>query len=671
MRKLLIGIFAGIIVIGAGGYFGWDLWAQFRTKSQVERVFDSLRIAFPMASHGRIELYPKTRSLRISNVVLQSGDRATTIKIDQLIAVGTRGPAAGRVSAGRIEMTNWELTTTVPVSAGPAISYKAPSIVIEAFAGSATFPQIVNTASMIDVVRASLQYFAASTANAITIPKLTATITPRPSTDAAAVLGTAEYNYTDLAFREIRNGHVGTISTTRTTFTSDPASPELGSFAGAIAQFSVTDFDVAAMLAMFDPSNAKTDGYLQLYKKVSGGPFELRFSKGPSIQIDALEANDIAVRPLKLSIFSLLTMADNAPKPGTPPTPAQTRAVLEQVANVYEGLRIGNFELRGMKIRVTPDSDVKVASFRLTGLENGRLAEFSIAGLDGQSPTKDPLHIGRFALKGLQVANLMRQSSQMTEVGGIPSKDQAIGLLALLEGIELDDVNASSGGAQQTVHIDSFRLSWGQFVGPIPTNLRLSAKTTVPTNLADMGTGGMLSGAGMDELKTSVDLGVNWTEATQTLDISPAAIELVNAFAFTANLSIRNVPRSMFSTDTSMAMAAVDQLEAGPLQITLRDTGGLKTALAQYAKGKGLSEDDARKQVIDSLNDTAKAMAQSNPDALVIGEALVQFIETPGSTLTITVTPKGKVNLKQAFEAANGDPASTASLFTIEAKTTQ
>ncbi len=671
MRRLLIGIVAAIIVIGTGAYFGWDLWAQFRTKSQVERVFDSLRIAFPTTSHGRIELSGKARSVKISNIILQSGDRATTIKIDQLVAVGTRGPVAGRVSAVRIELTNWELSTTVPIAAGPALSYKAPSVVIEAFSGPPTFPQKVNTTSMIDVLRASLEYFAASTANAITIPKLTATVTPRTSGEPSLAIGTAEYTYTDLALREIRNGHIGTISTARSTFTSDPAVPDLGSFAGAMAQFSLVDFDIGALLAMFDPSNAKTDTYLPMYNQVSAGPFELRFSRGQIIQIDTIAVNDIAVRPLKLSIFSFLAMADSAPKPGTPPTPAQLRAVMEQAANVYEGIRIGKFELRGIKTRMQmlPDADFKMAAIRLTGLENGRIAEFTIEGLDGQSPQKEPIHIGRFAFKGLQISSLMRQSSQLTESGGMPSKDQAIGLLALLEGIELNDVIATA--TKQTIGIDSFKLSWGQFVGSIPTNVRLSAKTSVPANLADAGTGGMLSGAGMDTLTTSIDLGVAWNEATQTLDISPAAIELVNSFAFTAKLSVRNVPRSMFSTDMSQAMAATDQLEAGPVELSLRDTGGLKAALTQYAKGKGLSEDDARKQIIDSVNDTAKSTAQSNPDALVVGQALVQFIEKPGSTLTITVTPKGNVKFKQAFEVANGDPASMTALFTVEAKTTQ
>ena len=669
MRRLVIAIVAGIIVIGTGAYFGWDLWAQFRTKSQVERVFDSFRTAFPTASHGRIELSGRTRTVKISNIILQSGDRATTIKIDQLVAGGTKGPIAGRVAAVRIELTNWELTTTVPIASGPAVSYKAPNIVIEAFSGPPTFPQKVNTASMIDVLRASLEYFAASTANAITIPKLVVTVTPRAGGEPSALSGTAEYTYNDLAMKEIRGGHIGTITTARTTFTSDPSVPQLGSFAGAMAQFSLVDFDVNALLAMFDPSNAKNDNYLPLYKQTSGGPLEFRFAQGPSIQVEGFTVDSIAIRPLKLSIFSFLAMADSVPKPGTPPTPEQARAIMDQVANMYEGMRIGKFEMRGIKMRMQPDIDFKLAAVRLIGLENGRLAEFAIEGLDGQSPQKEPIHVGRFAFKGLHMANLVRQSSALTETGRIPSPDQMVGLLALLEGIELDDVNATSG--KQAVRIDTFRLSWGQFVGSIPTKVRLSAKTTVPANLADAGTGGMLSGAGMDTLTTNVDLGVAWTEATKTLDISPAAIELVNSFAFTAKLSVRNVPRSMFSIDTTQAMAAADQLEAGPVEITLRDTGGLKTALTQYAKSKGLSEDDARKQIIDSVNETAKSTAQSNPDALVIGQAIVQFIEMPGSTLTIAVTPKGTVNFKKAFESSNGDPATAATLFTIEAKVAQ
>ena len=541
---------------------------------------------------------------------------------------------------------------------------------IEAFSGPAALPLKVNPTSMIDVMRASLEYFAASSAKSITIPKVTATVTPRPPKEASPALGPSEYTYSDIVLSEIRNGRVGTISIARSTFTSEGITPELGSFAGAMAQISLVDFDAGAVLAMFDPSNVKNDGYQQIYRQATAGPFELRFARGAGFQVDGFTVDEIGVRPSKLSVFSFLAMADSTPPPGTPPTPAQMRTMMDQLANMYEGIRIAKMEMRGLRMNMPPNGNFKLGAMRMTGLENGRLAEFAVEDLDGQSPQRDPVHIGRFALKGLQIANLMRQSSQLGETGRPPSPDQAVGMLALLEGIEFSDVTAKSFAMQQAIRIDTFKLSWGQFIGPIPSTVRLTAKTTVPTSLADMGMGGVLSDAGLATITTSVDFGVAWTEETKTLAIAPMTLELENAFSFTASLSILNVPRSAFSIDPNMAMASADQLEAGPLQFSLRDTGGVSTALAQYAKTKSLSVADARKQIIDSVNEMAKS-SQSNPDAAAIAQAMIQFIETPGSTMTISITPKGRVNFKQAFGTGAGDPAAAANLFTIEAKTTR
>jgi hypothetical protein len=73
----------------------------------------------------------------------------------------------------------------------------------------------------------------------------------------------------------------------------------------------------------------------------------------------------------------------------------------------------------------------------------------------------------------------------------------------------------------------------------------------------------------------------------------------------------------------------------------LRDTGGVKTALTQYARAKDFRK-RTRKQIIDSINETTTSSAQRRPDAPAVAQALIQFIEKPGSTLTITVTPKAK-----------------------------
>jgi hypothetical protein len=670
MRKILVGAVAAVILLGSGAYFGWELWAQFRTRSEVERVFDSLRTAFGTASHGRIELYPRTRSLKISNIVLQSQDRATTIKIGQIVAVGTRGPVAGRVAAARIEITNWEITSEIAIATAPAVTYRAPSVVIEAFSGPATMPVSVDSASMIEAVRAAMEYAAASTANTIKIPRLVANIAPRKSEPPAPAIAPVEYTYSDILFQNIRNRRIAAISVERTTITSEGVSPELGSFAGAMGRMSLAELDLGVMAALFDPNKPKEDAYRTVYRQASMGPFEVRFAQGARILMEGITVDEIGVRSSKFSIANMLALAESAPRAGTPPTPAQLSAMIDQLANMYEGIRIGKFEMRGLAAQMPPNVNFNLGAVRISGFENGRLAEFALEGLDGKSPTNEPVSVGRFAFKGLQIANLIRQTARLAETNPAEMPDRLAGLLALLESIEVDDLSVTPRLTRQPVRIETFRISWGQFVGPVPSTIRFTAKTTVPADLADMGVGGVLSDAGLATITTRVDIGVAWNEATQTLAITPALFEVENGFSFSADVAIRNVPRSMFSTNPAVAAMAVDEFEAGPIKISLRDTGAVRTALAQYAKTKSLSVEDARKEIIESIRTAVKSPGQSTQDAEALAAALVQFIQAPGSTLTISVNPKERVKFKQLFEKS-ADPAAITSQFAIEVKTTQ
>ena len=107
-----------------------------------------------------------------------------------------------------------------------------------------------------------------------------------------------------------------------------------------------------------------------------------------------------------------------------PPTPAQTREMMEKVAKLYEGMRIGNAEMRGLSVE-TPQGPIKLAAMRLN-LENGKVSEFAVEGLDGRTPA-GPVKVGRFALKSLDVANLLRMSALYSNPAQPPSPDQALG----------------------------------------------------------------------------------------------------------------------------------------------------------------------------------------------------------------------------------------------------
>ena len=72
----------------------------------------------------------------------------------------------------------------------------------------------------------------------------------------------------------------------------------------------------------------------------------------------------------------------------------------------------------------------------------------------------------------------MRMSAQFSNPAQQPSPDQALALLPLIEGVELKGLMAPFKNTGKPVNIDTFDLNWGQFVGPIPSKARLTAKMT-------------------------------------------------------------------------------------------------------------------------------------------------------------------------------------------------
>src|SRR6185437_5094399 len=191
--------------------------------------------------------------------------------------------------------------------------------------------------------------------------------------------------------------------------------------------------------------------------------------QGMQMRIEGMTIEDVAIRPSRLQIPALLAAIPVAGSPA--PTPEQARALIEKIASLYQAIRIGKTEMRGFSI-ATPQGPFKLAAMRFD-LEDGKIGEFAVEGFDGRSP-KGPVKIGRFALKSFDLANLLRVSAQLSNPAQKPGPEQFLGLLALLQGIEVKDVVVPFMDTAKTINLDNFDLSWGQFVGPIPSRLRLT-----------------------------------------------------------------------------------------------------------------------------------------------------------------------------------------------------
>jgi hypothetical protein len=175
----------------------------------------------------------------------------------------------------------------------------------------------------------------------------------------------------------------------------------------------------------------------------------------------------------------------------------------------------------------------------------------------------------------------------------------------------------------------------------------------------------------MNSVAIDFDLGAVWTEAPRTFVLAPVSLELGNLLKASARVSFANVPRGVFSINPVQAVNMAAQIEAGTIELTLTDLGGVDLAIAQYARMQNVSLDDARRAVIDGIKTSTAEAAATNPDVAVLVDALAHFVESPKGTLTLKLTPHGNVPAMQVIQVLKLDPLTALAQFQVEASTTR
>jgi hypothetical protein len=657
MVKILVGL-AAVVVIAVGGFFGFEFYTQHRITSEVEAAFEQIRAGGGKASHGKVSFDLKSRTVRIADIATESATQPpVSVTIAAVTAAGVSQPDAARFSADSIEATGLEVSVGIAGPTGGRVTYKAPQIVMKDYSGPASPPVRPASASLVEAYRSALEQFAAVSASSITAPTIVGTI------NNFGTVTSADFNYTGIALREIRNGKIASMQIERNAFTANTQQAgKAEKMSGEMVNLVSRDFDTAAVAAILDPQKANDDKYYRVYGQTTAGPYTITSVQGVRVIIDGIALDDISVRPSRLQLPALFALM---PAAGATPTPAQAREMMDKVANIYAGMRIGTAEMRGISAD-TPEGPFKLAAVRFN-LENGKVGEFAIEGLDGRSP-KGPVKVGRFALKSLDVTGLLRMAAQFSNPGQQASPDKALALIPLIEGVELKGLMAPFKDTGKPVNIDTFGLDWGQFVGPIPSKARLTMKMSAPLDANDPGQKLLVAG-GLDRAAVDIDLGAAWTETSGAFVLEPVALEIGGLVKASARVSLANVPKAVFSADPAKALAAAAQLEAGTIELTVRDTGGVDLAFAQYARTLAVSRDAARRSFVDEMRASGEKAAAGNPDTVAAVQALARFLESSGQTLIIKLTPRAKVPALQLIQLLKTDPVIALAQFRIEAST--
>jgi hypothetical protein len=665
MGKIIIGVFAAL-VIAAGGYFGFEFYLQQRILNDVEAAFANVRASGAKASHGKISFDLWRRTITVADIAGEfTAQPPASLKIGRIVAKGVRQQDGGRFAAQKIDATEVEVTGAIGQQGGLQFTYQAPAVEVTDYDGPGGPLRPLQGTAPADIYRFALDHLAAVSAKAVVAPSLSVKLAPAAGSAAA---GVGDYTYSGLTLRDIKDGKMAAATVERVTFTAAiSAAGKAEKLSGEIANLAAYDFDIAAMRALLDPERANDDNYYRAYRQLTVGPYTASFQQGLKMRLDGVTVDDVGLRPSRLQYAQLAGIIDATPPPGTIPTAEQMRDLLGKIAGIYEGIRIGSAEARGFSMD-TPQGTVSIGALRLAKLENGKIAEIALEGVAAKAP-QGPVKIGRFALKSLDMANLMRASAQFAAPGREPSTEQLAALMLLLEGFETASLVAPYKDSSKPVNIETLNLSWGQFVGAIPTKARVTVKMSGPVDLSDPEPFNLLASSGMSNAAVNFDLGAAWNESARSFALEPAMLEISNVLSASARLSLANVARETFSLNPLQAAIMAAQIEAGPLELALRDTGGIDLAITQQARQQGISREEARRAITDNIRDSAMQMASVNPDVMLIAGALTRFIENPRGTLTIKLTPKGKVGAMQLLEALKTGPVAALARFQVEATT--
>jgi len=667
MRKLVTVVLA-VVIVGTAGYFGALGWAQQRVEREVETGLAQMRASGGTVSHGPVEIELLPRKVRLTNVVAEStGDARAVLKIGRIVATGVGQPGAGRMSADRLEIEDLEFDGTIPVAAGVHVGWKIPRLDFEGYSGP-TFLAAPGdgAASAVDAVRAALQQFTAVTAQKLTVPAMTVS-----ATLPAGPPFSAEYGYSGITLRDVGNGRVGATTVDRmVAVVNAPAvGGGPGGFTAEVDGMETLDSDASPILAVL--AGSTDDQYRRVYRKATTGSYTLSFDTPQApvrMTIEGATLEDATLKPSKFPLERMITLFGSLPRAGEPADPQQGLAILEMAAGFYEGIGIANFEMRGMKLVVPGQDDFRIGSLRMAGFENGRLAEMSLQGLDGKTPQNEPVKVGRFALKGLGMSELIRSAARLAAAPGRnPDPEQLLGLLRVLDGIEMNDVVSPVAGNGKPVAIDTARISWGDYVGAFPTRVDAALRVTSPIKRGDGELFSKLVDAGMTTATLDVEAGVRWSEASGLLVLQPFTFKMPNLGEVEVKATVANVPRSALTLDPVAFMTAMAAAEAGPVEYSVRDLGVLDLVVADVARNQSLSTDEARRVVTEDALQPAEMFVAVAPELSGVVEALTRFFEAPGGKLRVTVTPKGHVQLMPAIETAQDNPLALLEKFRVEA----
>ena len=632
MRKPLLIALVALPVLGVGGYFGLTAYVNHLARSEVLSALGTLRGAGAQASVGEVKFNLFTRRFELHDLSV-IGPAKGELKIGTLVANGVEQRDAGRVFVATAQIS--DVTADIPqVISTPGITrYHAPLVEITALSVPGQAPVDGSPA------RIALDFFRSITAERIDIPASTGT----GSTGEGATLVKNEESNGAIRLDGLANGRFATVTgePSRLTFTGQPEF----SGHGSVGKVDIKGFDIAGMLVLLDPEQREaSDQFITIHDAVTIDGYAFTLNNGLSYRTAKMSMTGVAIRPAAIPLEELSAAGQQLQTidrtgAATPP-PEEMAPIFRTAAAAFdEGVRFGGFAIEGLDVTAPGGIAFSLGAFTLGAVEGGRIDSLTLDTLTGTGPEGKSFKMGRFALGGLRAGTLMTLMADTAEhpaqVGRWPAP-----FFNTLESLSIDKLEAPTEEGSP-LDIDRFALTWTAEPDALPTRISATLRMSGPTAMINSGNSAFALVPGqLDRASLAVDFGAAWDEATNTVVVEPAYVEVSDAFSLNARLRLSGVDDSVFSTEPDEALAGAAEVNLDSFDLTLTDAGLYDQKLEQAAKEQGLKPEEIR-QLFAGFADLLLGQAVADrPELGPAVDAFIRFVQKPMGTLSLRVTPR-------------------------------
>ena len=223
-----------------------------------------------------------------------------------------------------------------------------------------------------------------------------------------------------------------------------------------------------------------------------------------------------------------------------------------------------------------------------------------------------------------------------------PRPNRALGLIPLIGGVETQGRRGPLQGHRQARQHRYLQPGLGPVHRSDPEQGAPDREDDDPARRATMPDMQALVAAGLDTAGRWTSISARHGRRRHAASCwTPASLELGGAAqGFSARVRSPTCRGGCFRPIRRRRSAAAAQIEAGTLELTLRDTRRHRPrGRATCPRAERQPRGRRGSAIVDGIRSGREQAAGANPDAVAAVEALARFVETPGQTLVVKLTP--------------------------------